>query len=92
MVRLRTASGRLLRVRQASAAHLCLSRTAARDLETQGIITRTAGITRTVGLEACRLSYIRLRARRSTLGRGLLASEGRLRGGLVAGPQVKAVA
>jgi hypothetical protein len=42
------------------AAHLGLSRTAARDLETQGIINRAAGI------DACRLAYIqRLRARRS---------------------------
>jgi hypothetical protein len=42
------------------ATHLGISRTAARDLEIQGVITRTGG------LDACRLSYIRhLRARRS---------------------------
>ena len=45
------------------AEHLGLSRTAARDLEIQGVIDRTAG------LGACRLAYIRhLRSRRSSGG------------------------
>ena len=42
------------------AQHLGLSRTAARDLEIQGVIARAAG------LDACRLSYLRhLRERRA---------------------------
>ncbi len=43
------------------AAHLALSRTAVRDLKTQGIISQSAG------LDACRIMYLRhLRARRQT--------------------------
>jgi hypothetical protein len=59
----RRAAGAAPATLAAVAAHLGLSRTAARDLEIQGVLSRAAG------LDACRLAYLRhLRSRRSGQG------------------------